>query len=37
MVGHAFVDLTVTFITVAFAEVLQGDYDTFVVGTVTEN
>jgi hypothetical protein len=36
-VGHAFVDLTVTFLTVDFSQVLAGDYDTFVVGTVTEN
>ncbi len=36
-VGHAFVDITVRFLTVAFSQVLAGDYDTFVVGTVTEN
>lgn len=36
-VGHAYVDVTVTFRTVAFAQILAGDYDTFVVGTVTEN
>ena len=36
-VGHAFVDVTVTFRTVAFAQILAGDYDTFVLGTVTEN
>jgi len=36
-VGHAFANLTVTFKTVAFAQVLAGDYDTIVTGTVTEN
>ena len=36
-VGHAYVDLTVSFITVAFPQVLAGDYDTFVLGTVSEN
>jgi hypothetical protein len=36
-VGHAYADLTVTFQTIAFAQVLAGDYDTIVTGTVTEN
>jgi hypothetical protein len=36
-VGHAYVDLTVTFRTIAFAQILAGDYDTIVTGTVTEN
>ena len=36
-VGHALIDLTVTFRTVAFAQVMAGSYDTTVIGTVTEN
>ncbi len=36
-VGWAFVDLTVTFRTVAFAQLMAGSYETTVIGTVTEN
>ncbi len=36
-VGWAFADLTVTFRTVAFAQLMAGSYETTVIGTVTEN
>lgn len=36
-VGWAFADLTVTFRTVLFSQLMAGSYETTVVGTVTEN